>query len=553
METDSFNIQRSFNIAKEAVSRRWWIVLATCMITIGLVIAYMRMFQPVYEGSALVLVEQEKDTLRDQFYSQWSIFRKGEEVATEAELIKISPVVEEVVKHLNLKYEDVYHPLLRQIADIWSQSRIGRTYKRIKCLFFPPKKSPWDPSPEEIELAKTVNCFQSGIIVKPVGNSMIGEIIVRGPTKRVAEMANILVDVYLEQRRERHWDEAMAAYRSLTPQVERALANLREVERNLQEFADRYGVHFELDKERADVKVLSSQEAEWLKIKASIVQFKARLTEVNRQLAEQSQMKTGALQVEANELKIKVKDKLMNNRITLLEMRNRFVQDAPEVQEIEQNIRNLEELLQTTEDMVLTTKQEVIDPVWQNLNQEHSSILVTLRELQKAETEQRRIIDHYTSELVDLPEKQRQLISLTRALALADEEYRILLGKQRQAFISGLTETKGTASLKVVERAFPPEKPKRPKSKLYLAVALFLGLLLGGMAAFIADLVDEKIYNPVVMESIMEAPIYAVLTLPLSRKSRYLPRFWNADKMPIARMWRISKGTQVDIQEYDGE
>lgn len=519
---DTFDVHRSLRIVREAARRRWWMVLATCLLTVGLVVVYMRVFPPIYRGTAYILVEDEKDVLRNQFYGPWSVFRKGEAIKTEAELIKISPVVTEVVQRLDLKYEDVYHPILRVLTDLWNRSLVGRTYKKVKAFFFPPEKNPWEPSPEEKELAMTVVDMQAGIIVQPVGESTVGEVTVKGPTPRVAEMANSLVEVYLAHRRERHRGEATAAYDALTAQVERAKANLQDAEQTLQNFAEQNGVKFEFDKERADVTILSKQEAEWLKTKATLTQVKARIEEIEKQLATIAQRKVGSTSKIANDLRKKLEERLQGYRVGLVELRQQFQPDAPEIQEAEAKVRSIEKLLANQQDMVVESEQEITNPLWEHLNQEKITLQTNLAELEKAEDEQKRIVEHYQSSLEELPAKQREMLRLSRRLAIADEEYRTLSGKQRQALVSSMTELEGIDSIKLIDRAYPPEKPRIPNPKLYLAIAVVVGLILGVVAAFLADYTDEAIYSPDVMEALMNAPTFAVVTLrtPLRERTR---------------------------------
>ena len=45
---DSFDVHRSIQRVREAAQRRWWMVLATTILTIALVVAYMQIFPPVY-------------------------------------------------------------------------------------------------------------------------------------------------------------------------------------------------------------------------------------------------------------------------------------------------------------------------------------------------------------------------------------------------------------------------------------------------------------------------------------------------------------------------
>ncbi len=522
-ERDSFDVARSLRIVKAAIGRRKGVVLFTMALTVALVVAYMWIFPPTYVGTALVLVEPEKDPQRDQFYGPWSVFRKGEELATEAELMKLGDVANEVVKGMKLRYDDVYHPFLQVVTDIWARSTVGRTYRKVKQFFFPPEKKPWDLTPEEREFARTVFDFRKGIRIKSIGQSTVGEISVLGPSARVAEMSNTLVEAYIKRRQERHRQEAMAAYDALTPQVAAAQARLNEAQVRLKKYSRKVEAHFEFENERADVKVMAAEKATLYQTQAEIAKTKARLAEIERQLPGYERYEISAVQRVSNELRLKLENKLQDDRLALYELRQRFKEDSPEVQEALRSIRNTEAQMAQAEKTKVNSEQQTVNPTWQFLDQDKARLKVNLTELQVKEAEQQQIIKKYLGELSTLPDKRAMVYDMSRDLTLADEEYRALLGKQRQAYISGMTETRDIGSLKFIERAVPPERPKLPKPKLFILGAILAGFIFGIIAASIVDFVDDRVYTSTTFESIMNAPIYAVVTLPKEDRNVRLP------------------------------
>ncbi|MEW6605999.1 MAG: exopolysaccharide transport family protein [bacterium] len=517
MEIDSFDVRRSINTIWNITIRYKWIVLGTCLFTVALTLLYIQLFPWVYKASVKILVEKEKDEIKDQFYGQWNIFRKAEEAKTEAEMAKLGPVVKKVVENLNLKYDDVYHPLMRHITDMWSRSWIGRKYKRIKNFFFPPEKSPFNLTPQEIELAKTIFDFQKGINVRAIGNSNVAEISVLAPGKRVAEIANELTKVYLQYRRQQHEEEAISAANILNTQVKRAHEKLEKIEKELEDYVVKNNIKFEFEKEHSDVKILTDQEAELLTTRASIEGLEARLAEIEHLLQNEGQMEIDSRSLSLNEIHSKMKANLLNYEMMLIQMQNRYTEDSQEVEELKSNISRLKDMLKESEEMVISGKIEKSNPIWSSLRAERTNLLVQLAQLRAGETEIQEIVNQYKNSLKDLPFKQRVLQRLTRELVLADTEYRTLLSKQRQAFISAVTESEKTASLKLIETAQIPERPIRPKVKLYLFIAVLIGILLGIIAGFIANYFNETIYSEDDVGHILDIPVYGNVHLGIHR------------------------------------
>ncbi|MBI4556788.1 MAG: hypothetical protein HY706_04330 [Candidatus Hydrogenedentes bacterium] len=521
-EADSFDVRRTLTAMREVVFRRKWVVFATCAITVALMQAYIHYFPWVYKASVKVLVEPEKDVTREMFYDRWNVFRKAEQAQTEAELVKMAPVVKEVVQRLDLKYEDVYHPILRVITDLWARSFVGRNYQRMKRYLFPPKKTPYDVSDEEKEFAKTVVDFQKGIRVESVGSSNVAAVTVLGPSPGVAAMANTLYEVYLRHRNERHREEAMSAYNVLKEQTQRAYQAVQKVEQDLKDFGEKHEVRFEFDKERNDVLEWSKQEAILFNARSSRRQMEERLAEIDRQLKSQAQSESVSQSLSTNEMKNRIKATLLDSEMKLVDMRNRYQPDSPEIQDAERTIQELKGLLGGESDLIVSMKNETPNPIWNNLRTERSAALTKLAELKSAEAEQEAVVKDYAGRLHDLPIKQWQLVNLTRELQVKDEEYRVLLDKERQAFISGVSEGINTASLKKVEDAAVPEKPSRPNVKLYLLCAALVGLLLGIGAAFIVDYFDDTLRAEDNIEHLMQAPVYAEIPIGENGNGRAL-------------------------------
>ncbi len=112
---DSFKIRQSISALLQAVRRHLLLVALTCVGVLVIVLAYMHYFPPVYRSTVKLLVENDRDEIREGFYDRWNVFRGAEEGETEAELLKVAPVITEVVQRMNLKYEDVYHPFLKHV------------------------------------------------------------------------------------------------------------------------------------------------------------------------------------------------------------------------------------------------------------------------------------------------------------------------------------------------------------------------------------------------------------------------------------------------------
>jgi succinoglycan biosynthesis transport protein ExoP len=96
----------------------------------------------------------------------------------------------------------------------------------------------------------------------------------------------------------------------------------------------------------------------------------------------------------------------------------------------------------------------------------------------------KRVVDEYAYKLTRLPEKSLRLAQLQRDVQVNREIYTMLRKKFEEAKIRS---TGLGGNIVVVDRGQPPLEPVYPRKKMNLALAVFLGLLLGFGLAFAKD------------------------------------------------------------------
>src|SRR5262245_38248299 len=207
VDADMFDLRGFLRIVNGAVRHHKLIVLSTCLITLIAVTWYAFVWPPIYRVEAQLAAEREADPARDTFYSNWQVFRK-EDPRDEVVLFTAGTVLRDVIKKNNLTYDDIYHPFLSHAGYLWEKSWLGRTYKSLKDRIAP-ESDPTDPA--EKEFGRIMDDMKAGIRISAVGDTHIATLEVSGPNRRVADIANSLIDSYLEYRLARHREEAESA------------------------------------------------------------------------------------------------------------------------------------------------------------------------------------------------------------------------------------------------------------------------------------------------------------------------------------------------------
>jgi capsular exopolysaccharide synthesis family protein len=93
---------------------------------------------------------------------------------------------------------------------------------------------------------------------------------------------------------------------------------------------------------------------------------------------------------------------------------------------------------------------------------------------------------------------------------IADIDAKIEQERQRVSFL-GAGRIRSTASVKVLDEAYPPRFPARPKKALNLVLGLILGLFSGAGLAFIFESLDQSIKTSVDIENILKTACLATV------------------------------------------
>ena len=531
-EVDAFDVRASIRSIVDAVRYNGRLILATCAMTLILLTLYIIIWPPVYRANALLMTENDQDFVRDQFYQGWNVFRK-DDARTEIELMTARPVLKEVVLREGLTYDDVYHPVLSHIAHLWGKSFVGRNYRKVKRKILP---QPADaPSDEEIELARTIMDLRSGIRVDAVTEANVGRVSVKGPSRRVASVANTLVDVYLEQRSARYSDEARRSSDVLLDEIEITGEQVEDIQARRVAFAADNGLTFDLEKENFEVQILTDLETSMAASRSMIAARQASLREVEAQLLAEDATTTTSTVFELNAIRESLKQKRLDLEARLSLMRGRFREDSPEIKDLENDIRGLDGMIADASDKVEKIRTEGVNVVFQELLLKRSNLQTEIEgalgglEIMEQRAEELR------GRLAEVPELLTQLHDLDREYAWAKGKYSQLLTKEAQASVSATTARAAMPSLRLIEYAMTPVKKSWPKPKLLYPLALIMGLFLGVALAVLRTQFDGKVRFAQIANGWDDMPLYGTVEVPEEPPLSIQPGAGRSDEEPRYR------------------
>jgi polysaccharide chain length determinant protein (PEP-CTERM system associated) len=134
-----------------------------------------------------------------------------------------------------------------------------------------------------------------------------------------------------------------------------------------------------------------------------------------------------------------------------------------------------------------------------------------------------RTIDMIQSKVERLPQREQELISLTRDYGNIKNSYEDLLKKKLQANISeNLEEKQQGEQFMVLEPAALPAKPIKPDRLKILALALMASLVIGAGGAVAFEVLDPKLRGTKDFKGFFDLPILACL--PIIENAEYRRR-----------------------------
>lgn len=496
-EADSFDVKASLNNIKSSVIGHLWVVLVVFVLTVSAVTMYIVTWPPVFEASVVISADSEEDLTRNAFYQQWNIFRR-EATGDEAILMTSDPILRIVIEEMDLKYEDVYHPFMSHVVYLWGESWLGKNYRALKYKIFPPPPLPPGITEDMLEKFKVLKDFRESVILQPIGENNIALLIVRGPSPRVADIANKLIEVYLDERRKRYVNEAKTASIALQNETEKAYAKLVAVEQELQQFYADNSLYLTFEKDRVEMTQWLDLQAEIRDLQAHEAQLLRTLTALKKQLEEEGQTLIKG-QIYQDDL-LELRDKLTQLQISLRIARQTFQENSPEVLEYKRQIEAIEEILQEKGTQLQGQTNKTRNEFYETIRLKIGQIESDLAGVRAGMETKQATVKRLQPIMQELPSKMQKAYQLQREQMVLEGQYKALNEKLVQATVSMTTAQSAPSAIRIVDQAYAPDKPAWPNTKLMLLVAMFFGVVLGVICALGLDLIfvrvnRYKLYN----------------------------------------------------------
>lgn len=328
--------------------------------------------------------------------------------------------------------------------------------------------------------------LQKGLIVTPAtGASIINISYAAGDPSFAAAVANTYAQLYIDTNIELRVDPARQYARWFGDQAKLMREKLEKAQAALSEYQQEKGIVTKDEQMDAETSKLNDLSAQLTLAQGQTVEVRSKANSGADALPEVNQ----------NPLIQGLKTDIARQEAKLREAAENLGQNHPQYQRMEVEIAALKNQL-AVEKLYIT-------------NSFAASKSVALDK----ESQIKAAIAAQKKKLLELKSGRDQLAVLQRDVDAAQNAYDGVIKRYNQTSLeSQVTQT----NVSVLNPAVEPPEPASPNIRKNMAASVLLGLLLGGGAAFLLELLDRRIRSAGDLAEMLQVPVLAVLERPRS-------------------------------------
>ncbi|OJY81128.1 MAG: hypothetical protein BGP14_07895 [Sphingobacteriales bacterium 44-15] len=536
LNTDSYGANKEENLLQDILNRYlpWWPLFAI-LVVISLTCAwiYLRYATPIYEASASLLIKDEKKGLDDSnLMESLNLFGSKKIVENEIEVLRSRSIAKEVVKNLRL-----YAPIIQEgrihnlsayeISPVWVEANNLDSIVPVKDASFKYdvntgkihfndstySLNEWIRSPYGVIRFLANPYFKGGELNNPFHFSLIsvrgsvaqllGKLQVSASSKQ-STVINLTYRDDVPQRAENILNELVAAYNRAAVNDKNLLASntLAFVDERLKNvFGELDSVEHSLEHFRTKNRLvdISEQGKQFL---SNVGTNDQKLGELNMQLAVLKQVETYVTSKEKKGAIVPstlgVTDPVLSNLLEQLY--------ALEMQYEKMKLTTAESnpLMLSISDQMAHLRPRILESIHNQIK----SIEVGRKDVSNTNNQ-------YSAMLQRLPNKERELLDISRQQSIKNSIYTFLLQKKEETALSYFSTV---ADSRVIDVAETDSHPVSPRKTMILAIAFGVALLLGAGYVEIKEMLNRNVMYRSEIEKYTRVPILGEVAFDQSNK-----------------------------------
>lgn len=448
------------------LKKYWYLILGLTIIAAVIAGVASSMMEPVYEADARILVRDKSGSGIDAMLFGGMGGQLRNEIQNSVEVLKSRSLAYSAANLLDLDY-----PL--------GSPELGR--------------------------------FRAGYSVQPVQGTDFIRITYQSTDPVFAKDAvNALVNAFVETTLTYNREEARSARNFIEMQLDTMEENLGNAEERLGAFKANERILNPSEEAKAIVNKLTSLDVARNEATVAKREIEAKLEKMFIQLEKETNTYISSQVISTNPLVTNIKTQLINKETELQVLLTKSTPTSREALNLQKEIDSLKQQLNQHVEQIVTSQTETTNPIYQQLINSISESQASITALEARIFALTDLTKEVEKEFDQLPEKEIELARLTRDFQVTESIYTMLLQKREEYRIQ---EAMQSANIQKVDMAITPniDSPVRPKTKMNIAVAAFLGLFLGAMLAFLIEYLDNTIITKDDIEEYLGLTVLAAI------------------------------------------
>jgi len=472
--------------ALHIVLRHRWTILVTTILSLVVTFLYLLKVTPIYTSSSRVYVEQSGPKIMSEY--EGVMTQSSNYLYTQGELIKSTPIVADVVQDSKIKHFRTFADVDNLVAYIKNNLnvRIGSKNDIIAVSF---------DSPYPVEAAEIVN-------------AVVQSYINYHSTRKRSTVSEVLKIIQKEK---------VKRDKELSDKFAELLEFARE---NSEVSLDNQGGNIVLERLTKLSTALTEAQLNALSAKADYEAIKSMENEPAKIKQFASASSTAEVRVFVNDTETQLKAELRAVEIELQDARYHCTEDHPTIQAIHAKIDRIKQELENQAREFADSYTEVMQLRWITAMERENELQASF----DAQFQAARGLGIKSTEYSVL---QSELNRTERLCEILDDRIKEL----------NVTEDVGALNISILEVARPADSPSKPEKKKCMAMALALGLTLGGGLAILRNTFDYRLRSADEISIVLGVPILGVIPTILDEKTIALPghKVWGLLKLIVAR------------------
>ncbi len=471
------------------LKKRKRLILLVFFLTVAAVAGYTLTAQPIYQSAAKLIIDKETSaspitgerTDFESYTSQVMTFN------TSIKMIKSTPVVEQVIRHLKLDAQENDQDL--EVSFI--KSLIAQLKANIKLLFRVAETEALSlEAQQQRQMQRLISVIMDKIEVEQVRDTRLLNLSVKDKDPQLAtDIANSLAAQFMAFNLANKMDASKQTLAWLNDELYELRKKLEDDERKFFEYKQQNKVFSITGKQKLAEQKIQEFNNTYLETRNRRLELDARIKALDRNI----QGIDGVANVRSlinNRMIESIYAKIVDLEIERSRLSKVYKSKHPKIVQIDSEIEKSEKQL----------AQEIYKER-ENLKSERSVLYAKEKTLEQN-------IEEFENDALDTNAKELTYTILQRNVNTSQNLYDLMVSRVKE---SNILQTNNTSNIRLVEPAQVPTTPVSPRKKRNLLLGMVLGLFGGVGLAFFLEYLDQTVRTDEDIQHHFNLPVLSVI------------------------------------------